>query len=76
MELRPASSASDTLSEAPVPMQRPPRTWAGHGSGASCDLCGNAIREQEIEYEVDAQPATLHFHFNCYQDWSSQRAGE
>lgn len=55
---------------------RPLRTWAGHGSGAPCNGCGTAINEKDIEYEVELSPgsdATLHFHFNCYQDWMAQR---
>jgi hypothetical protein len=53
-------------------VQRPPRTWAGQGTGAPCSACGLEIGEKEIEYEVEMQPAsvgTLHFHFNCYQEW-------
>lgn len=57
------------------PVQRPPRTWAGHGTGSPCSTCGSPIGEQEIEYEVEAQPGSrpLHFHFNCYQDWMAHR---
>ena len=54
------------------PVPRPPRTWAGRGTGVACDACGSAIGEKDIEYEVETQPAgvrALHFHFNCYQEW-------
>ncbi len=52
---------------------RPARTWAGHGSGAACNGCGNPIAEHEIEYEVELPSGSLirslHFHFTCYQGW-------
>jgi hypothetical protein len=60
-----------------LPYQEPSRTWAGRGTGALCNLCGVAIRAQDIEYEVELlSPAGgargLHFHFNCYRTWESQ----
>lgn len=54
------------------PLTKPLRTWAGHGTGVPCHSCGHPISGQDIEYEVELQPAslqTLHFHFNCYQEW-------
>lgn len=52
------------------------RTWAGHGTGALCDGCGNSIEAHEIEYEVElpadsANPA-LHFHLDCYRFWTGR----
>lgn len=61
-----------------LPYQEPLRTWAGHGTGALCSLCGTAIRAKDIEYEVElVGPAGggsrgLHFHFNCYRVWETQ----
>lgn len=63
-----------------LPYQEPLRTWAGRGSGALCNLCGHAIKAQDIEYEVDVPPAesgrSLRFHFNCYRTWEAQRGDE
>ena len=60
----------------PLPYEQPARTWAGHGTGALCTLCGVAIKAQDIEYEVELPSAgptrNLHFHFNCYRAWESQ----
>jgi len=60
-----------------LPYQEPLRTWAGHGTGVLCNLCGMPIRAKDIEYEVELlSPAGsargLHFHFNCYREWESQ----
>jgi hypothetical protein len=63
-----------------LPYQEPLRTWAGRGSGALCNLCGHAIRAQDIEYELELPPAesgrSLHFHFNCYRTWEAQSKAE
>jgi hypothetical protein len=59
-----------------LPYEEPLRTWAGHGTGALCNMCGLAIRAQDIEYEVElltnGSARNLHFHFNCYRVWESQ----
>ena len=52
---------------------RPLRTWAGHGTGATCNGCGGLIQPSEIEYEIElpegSDARTLHFHFACYRSW-------
>jgi hypothetical protein len=59
-----------------LPYQEPLRTWAGHGTGALCNLCGLPIRAHDIEYELELPPGgtrrELRFHFNCYRVWESQ----
>ncbi len=72
-----ASAMSVEISERPaLPYQEPLRTWAGHGTGVLCNLCGRTIKATDIEYEVELAPAGnprgLHFHFNCYREWESQ----
>ena len=71
MEVQPGTFTLESPDTA-LPVQRPPRTWAGHGTGTPCNACGLAIAEKDIEYEVEMQHGsvrTLHFHFNCYQEW-------
>jgi hypothetical protein len=63
--------------DVPLPFPKPLRTWAGHGTGATCNGCGGAIQAHEIEYEIE-QPAgsdvrSLHFHFVCYKSWTDRR---
>ena len=77
MEVQPGTLALESPNGA-SPAKRPLRTWAGHGTGVPCNACGAAIGEKDIEYEVELLPEsvrTLHFHFNCYQDWLAQREG-
>ena len=49
------------------------RTWAGHGRGASCDVCREPINPDQIEYEVVIEDAAgreaVRLHFDCYDRW-------
>jgi hypothetical protein len=55
---------------------RPLRTWAGHGTGATCNGCGGSIEPHQIEYEIEmpqgSDALSLHFHFACYRDWTGR----
>ena len=59
-----------------MPYRRALRTWAGHGTGATCSACGTGIKVSEVEYEVEVPPdpgsdvLTLHFHLICYRNWT------
>jgi hypothetical protein len=63
-----------------VPYYKPCRTWAGHGSGARCDLCGLPIDPDQIEYEVELPPdacdSVLNLHLACYEAWSAPATEE
>jgi hypothetical protein len=75
MEVQPGTLTLDSDTGV-QPRQRPLRTWAGHGTGVPCNECGAAIDAKDIEYEVEMQRGalrTLHFHFNCYQQWMAAR---
>jgi hypothetical protein len=59
-----------------LPYEEPVRTWAGHGTGACCNVCGHAVNVQDIEYEVElvtqGSVRTLRFHLKCYRIWEAQ----
>lgn len=63
--------------EASSLVSKPLRTWAGHGTGASCDGCGRVIQAHEIEYEIEqasgSNLTSLHFHFACYRSWTDRK---
>jgi hypothetical protein len=67
-----ATSGSDTRQ---LPYQKPLRTWASRGTGATCDLCSDRIRAPDIEYQLELAPEgiapALHMHFACYQRWAA-----
>lgn len=58
-----------------VPYHKPRRTWAGRGSGALCDLCGEPIDADQIEYEVELAIDTcnpvLNLHLSCFEEWTA-----
>jgi len=53
------------------------RTWAGLGSGASCDVCKEPISPEQIEYEIVIEDAAgaeaVRLHFDCYDRWASNQ---
>jgi len=69
-----ASPESDATTEAGY---RPRRTWAGLGTGASCDLCREPISTEQIEYEIVIEDAAgaeaVRLHFDCYDRWASNQ---
>ncbi|HSY09260.1 MAG TPA: hypothetical protein VK820_12070 [Steroidobacteraceae bacterium] len=58
----------------PLPYQKPLRTWASRGTGATCDLCNGRIHPPDIEYQIEVAPngeaRMLHMHFGCHQRWA------
>jgi hypothetical protein len=60
----------------PLPYQKPLRTWASRGTGASCDLCSGRINPPDIEYQVELPPngetRLLHMHFGCHYRWAAE----
>jgi hypothetical protein len=68
--------ATSDGSPQPLGYQKPLRTWASRGTGASCDLCGGRINPHEIEYQIelasDGVTRMLYMHFACHQRWASE----
>ncbi len=58
-----------------LPSERPTRTYAGPGEGATCDCCGIAITERDVQFEVDfatsaeARRSTFVAHRECHRIW-------
>jgi hypothetical protein len=73
--LRARSETSQDVDVTLMP-RRMLRTWAGHGTGATCNGCGGSIEPHQIEYEIEmprgSDAASLHFHFVCYRDWTAR----
>jgi hypothetical protein len=76
--VRTGSGTAENVDVPLMPYREPLRTWAGHGTGATCSACGDAIKVSEIEYEVEVPPdpgsdvLTLHFHLVCYKNWTGR----
>jgi hypothetical protein len=48
-------------------------TWAGHGSGGTCCVCGKAVKSSEVQYEVeDEGRRSIGCHFPCFIAWQEE----
>jgi hypothetical protein len=74
--LRPIAKTSDNVEAPLMPIPKPLRTWAGAGTGTTCNRCGGSIEPHQIEYEIEmpqgSDAPSLHFHFACYRDWTGR----
>src|SRR5262245_61008154 len=44
--------ARDAILTGKLPGRRPDRTWGGPGVGAPCSICGEPVRRDQMEFEV------------------------
>jgi hypothetical protein len=62
-----------------LPAREPQRMWGGPGSGAVCSLCGQPVRQEEVEFELQfmadgpSTEETYHLHARCLTAWKSER---
>jgi hypothetical protein len=56
---------------------RPPqdKIYAGYGSGATCDACGDPIHPAQVEYELNYpdEQRTFRLHVGCAGLWEAVR---
>ena len=57
----------------PFPPEPPEKYFAGKGTGQPCDVCEQAITEDELEYELDLGGRALRFHETCLDMWRQAR---
>ena len=61
------------LSTGEIACDEPEATWAGNGFGKRCSACGEPIRPEEIEFEVDLPSgAHLRLHRHCHALWEDE----
>ena len=68
------------LGASKLPNRSPDRCWAGTSSGASCVICGQLVKADEIEFELEFAtaddgnvPENHHVHRGCFLTWDSER---
>jgi hypothetical protein len=59
-----------------LPLMLSTHIHAGYGAGVQCDLCGQPIARDKVEYDVTAPDSgtRLHFHFACHSAWQRECA--
>ena len=76
MSVRTGSETPEKVDSSLVRQREPLRTWAGHGTGVTCNGCGEPIKAHEIEYEVEmpagSDAPSLNFHLLCYRNWTGR----
>jgi hypothetical protein len=63
-----------------LPSRPPDRTWGGNGSGEPCPICGDTIKRDELELELEFRPDhesairhSYHLHLRCFAAWEFER---
>jgi hypothetical protein len=71
------ASIQQRLDSGALPRTPPTRMFAGRGTGAKCDGCGDQIRPEQVEYEFfDAKGGrTFRMHLGCAGVWETFRTG-
>ena len=72
--------ARDAIRSGRLPARRSDRMWGGPGMSASCSVCGEPVRRDQMEFELqferdDAGPSldSHHFHVRCFAAWEFER---
>jgi hypothetical protein len=62
-----------------LPAEPPERIWGGPGCGAACAVCGKAVGEHDVEFELqftsESHPgaSSYHMHIRCFAAWEVER---
>ena len=74
------AKAREVIRTGKLPSRRPDRTWGGPGVGAPCEVCGEAVTKDHLEFEVqfarDGDNPGLdkfHIHVRCFAAWEFER---
>ena len=72
--------ARTALKDGRLPRRDPDGTWGGKGADVPCAICGERIRPDHLEYEVQfghhgAKPGVdvFHLHLRCFAAWEMER---
>lgn len=59
----------DKLRRGLLPRDKPIKTWAGNGSGDTCDGCDQPINADQVEHELEFAHRAIHMHARCAEIW-------
>ena len=71
--------AREAIRAEKLPSRRPDRMWGGPGIGELCVICGETIKRDQLELEIQFARAagsnvdTFHVHIRCFAAWELER---
>jgi hypothetical protein len=72
--------AREAIQAGTFPHSRPANMWGGPGCGACCTICGELLKRDELEYELEyaddhdgARRRNYHVHIKCFAALESER---
>jgi hypothetical protein len=79
-ELNLRGKAREAIRSGRLPTEAPNRTFGGNGSGQLCLVCGDAVRPDQVEFEIEynrhgVEPGLdrYHLHPRCFAAWEFER---
>jgi hypothetical protein len=73
-------SVLEAIRAGKLPDCSPKRTWGGPGAGACCPVCGERVKPDEMEFELEfaahpdgRQREIHHLHSGCFSVWERER---
>jgi hypothetical protein len=74
------AKAREVIRTGKLPSRRPDRTWGGPGVGAKCTVCDEAVKRDQLEFEIQFEhngdnPGLdkFHVHVRCFAAWEFER---
>jgi hypothetical protein len=72
--------AREAIRTGRLPSRPPDRTWGGNGAGEPCSICGEPIKRDDLELEMEFRPdhepvipLSYHLHLRCFAAWELER---
>jgi hypothetical protein len=72
--------AREAIRSRRLPITKPDRTFGGQGSDVTCAVCGNSVKREDLELEIEFNRHGVtpdldryHLHVRCYAAWEFER---
>jgi hypothetical protein len=72
--------AREKIRSGKLPIAKPDRTFGGQSSGGTCAVCGDQVKRDDVEFEIEfkrrgATPGLdrYYLHQRCFAAWEFER---
>lgn len=72
--------AREAIRAEKLPSRRPDRMWGGPGHSERCVICGETIKRDQLELEIQfardgagSDVNSFHVHVQCFAEWELER---